>query len=136
VVVLTTSAQEIKIETSSGEITIDWGDGKTDSYTSTDETEHTHTYSNNHSHTIQINAERLTDLDCSGNQLTALDVSKNTALTYLVCGNNLLTVDALNALLSGLPANNRGGNISIDYNPGSSACDHSLATDKGWYFHN
>ena len=33
----------------------------------------------------------LTDLDCRSNQLTALDVSKNTALTYLDCGNNQLT---------------------------------------------
>ena len=33
----------------------------------------------------------LTDLSCSSNQLTALDVSRNTALTYLDCYNNLLT---------------------------------------------
>ena len=30
----------------------------------------------------------LTDLDCSFNQLTSLDVSKNIALTYLDCGGN------------------------------------------------
>ena len=33
----------------------------------------------------------LTTLDCSGNQLTALDVSKNTALTSLRCDDNQLT---------------------------------------------
>ena len=33
----------------------------------------------------------LTNLDCYGNQLTSLDVSKNTALTNLDCGNNHLT---------------------------------------------
>jgi len=33
----------------------------------------------------------LTDFDCGHNQLTSLDVSQNTALTYLNCGNNLLT---------------------------------------------
>ena len=33
----------------------------------------------------------LTNLDCSGNQLTALDVSKNTELTSLECYNNQLT---------------------------------------------
>jgi hypothetical protein len=33
----------------------------------------------------------LTELDCYGNQLRALDVSKNTALRYLSCFNNLLT---------------------------------------------
>ena len=33
----------------------------------------------------------LTRLDCSGNQLTSLDVSKNTALTSLSCSGNQLT---------------------------------------------
>ena len=33
----------------------------------------------------------LVNLDCSGNQLTSLDVSKNTALTELDCQNNLLS---------------------------------------------
>ena len=33
----------------------------------------------------------LTDLSCSYNQLTALDVSRNTALTALYCNNNQLT---------------------------------------------
>ena len=34
----------------------------------------------------------LTDLDCSGNNLTNLDVSKNTALKTLKCYNNQLTI--------------------------------------------
>ncbi|MBD5200030.1 MAG: hypothetical protein HDS83_06545 [Bacteroidales bacterium] len=33
----------------------------------------------------------LTSLDCSSNKLTSLDVSKNTALTSLICGSNKLT---------------------------------------------
>ena len=33
----------------------------------------------------------MTTLYCGGNQLTVLDVSKNTALTELFCGNNKLT---------------------------------------------
>ena len=33
----------------------------------------------------------LTSLSCGGNQLTSLDVSKNSALTYLDCGDNKLT---------------------------------------------
>ena len=33
----------------------------------------------------------LTDLSCSGNQLSSLDVSNNTALTNLYCDNNQLT---------------------------------------------
>ena len=45
----------------------------------------------------------LTYLDCKGNQLTSLDVSKNTALTSLSCGVNQLTsldVSKNNALTS------------------------------------
>ena len=37
------------------------------------------------------NNTALTELDCNGNQLTSLDVSKNTALTELWCDNNQLT---------------------------------------------
>ena len=46
----------------------------------------------------------LTSLYCWGNQLTSLDVSKNTALTYLDCGNNQLTSLDLskNTALTGL----------------------------------
>ena len=33
----------------------------------------------------------LTSLNCNGNQLTSLDVSKNNALTKLYCNNNQLT---------------------------------------------
>ena len=40
----------------------------------------------------------LTELNCSYNQLTSLDLSKNTNLTYLACWNNRLTVlDVSNA---------------------------------------
>ncbi len=39
----------------------------------------------------------LTELRCTGNQLTALDVSKNTALTRMLCsGNQLTTLDVSN----------------------------------------
>ena len=37
----------------------------------------------------------LTGLDCNGNQLTSLDVSKNSALTILDCGDNKFDCDAL-----------------------------------------
>jgi len=37
----------------------------------------------------------LTYLDCVDNQLTSLDVSQNTALTYLYCGGNKFDCDAL-----------------------------------------
>ena len=37
----------------------------------------------------------LTSLNCYGNQLTSLDVSKNTALTHLYCDGNKFDCDAL-----------------------------------------
>jgi hypothetical protein len=75
----------------------------------------------------------LTVLWCNNNQLTALDVSKNTALTELWCNSNQLTTEALNALFSGLPAPS-DGTILIGENPGSSTCNRSIATEKGWTF--
>ena len=45
----------------------------------------------------------LTHLNCSGNQLTTLDVSKNTSLTNLNCyGNQLTTLDVSNTSLTNL----------------------------------
>ena len=48
----------------------------------------------------------LTELNCSGNQLTALDVSNNTALTWLYCYDNQLTaLDVSNTALTELNCN-------------------------------
>jgi hypothetical protein len=58
-------------------------------------------------------------------------VSRNKALILLGCGNNQLTEEALNALLSGLP-HPPDGLIYIEDNPGSSTCNRSIATEKGW----
>ena len=74
---------------------------------------------------------KLTSLSCGNNQLTNLDVSKNTALTYLDCGVNNLQVDALNTLFHSLPVVSSGV-IRIGSNPGTEACDRSIATTKGW----
>jgi Leucine-rich repeat (LRR) protein len=197
----TTFIREVNIYTSSGAMTVDWGDGKIKSYKY--KTSITHTYvitfdrlnAKNRSHTIRVKAERftqlncshkrltaldvsrnpdltvlncghnhltaldvsrntgltklecydnrltaldvsrntaLTELECGYNHLTALDVSRNTALTRLNCRNNQLTAEALNALFADLPAHS--GSIRIKDNPGSNACDRSLATDKGWIF--
>jgi hypothetical protein len=72
-------------------------------------------------------------LICSNNQLTALDMSSNTALMVLICFNNQLTADALNALFRSLPT--VGTNeINIWNNPGTGDCDRSIATAKGWQF--
>ena len=73
----------------------------------------------------------LKTLYCDNNQLTNLDVSKNTALTYLNCRNNQLQADALNTLFHSLPVFSLGI-ILIAGNPGTDACDKSIATAKGW----
>ncbi len=92
-------------------ITIDWGDGDPEEFKSfkvyqdwdedgedeihyvlsTDDIEHEYSNKNPHIVTIKGNIKRL---DCGGNNLTSLDVSKNTALTELNCsGNNLTSLD-------------------------------------------
>jgi len=86
--------------------TIDWGDGTVDTVTVSSITEkyYSHTYTTAGSYTVTIadnvvkslnlqakgvnrldvsGATALTDLQCAQNQLTTLDVSKNTALTTL-----------------------------------------------------
>ncbi len=63
--------------------------------------------------------ESLTRLDCSGNQLITLDVSKNTALTRLFCSNNrLTTLDvSKNAALTNLYCeNNRLTTLDVSKN--------------------
>jgi Leucine-rich repeat (LRR) protein len=90
IVELTTAVRDVRIATSSKAMTISWGDGKTDSYESTDKTEIRHAYADNHSHTIRINADSLTILRCGYNQLTALEVRWNTALIELECSDNQL----------------------------------------------
>ncbi|NDW08358.1 T9SS type A sorting domain-containing protein [Dysgonomonas sp. 520] len=80
-------------------ITIDWGDGKSDRYSTATYDNYTiktgHAYSlfpKNYTVIITVsNGTDLTMFDCSDNSLTALDVSKNTALKYLYCYNNQLT---------------------------------------------
>ena len=99
------------------------------------------------------NNTALSYLDCSGNQLTNLDVSKNTVLknlncemnllksldvsnntvlTDMRCGSNQLNVEALNKLFETLHSNSGIKNINMGFNPGTSDCDRSIATNKGW----
>ena len=74
---------------------------------------------------------------CDSNQLTNLDVCNNTALDRLVCNSNLLSSDALNALFETLHNNTTLGlvqpkTVRINDNPGTAACNQSIATAKGW----
>jgi len=148
----------------SGEVTIEWGDGTSETYTLSNNWKNpysplapkTHEYSGTSTHIITItgenithlycNSNELTDLDvsknttltvlfCGYNQLTDLDVSRNTVLTYLYCSYNLLSTDALNALFRTLHSNmiDRKA-LSINNNPGTDTCDQMIATDKGWSF--
>ncbi|MDE7074636.1 MAG: leucine-rich repeat domain-containing protein, partial [Odoribacter sp.] len=72
----------------------------------------------------------LTHLNCGNNNLTSLDVSKNTALTRLYCYSNNLSATALNKIFNDLPQ--RTSELNISYNPGSNTCDTSIAKNKGW----
>lgn len=47
----------------------------------------------------------LTYLNCSNNQLTALDVSMNTELNRIECYSNRINAENMDALISGLPVN-------------------------------
>ena len=74
----------------------------------------------------------LTYLDLGNNSLTSLDVSKNTALTKLGISSNQLAASALNALFETLHSNAGEKNICTSNNPGTSDCNRSLVTNKGW----
>ena len=151
---MTTTASEVTLlMNGTGKITIDWGDG-TPIETYTLGNIYTYSYASAIAHTITITSENvwgldcsnnqltgldvsknpsLTSLDCSNNQLTALDMSKNTALTWLSVSDNLFTSLALNSLfesLHNLPPTPKI--IFVDNNPGSSTCDPSIAENKAW----
>jgi len=87
------------------------------------------------------NNTALTSLRCFGNQLTSLDLSKNTALNdswyCLDIRYNNFNTNALNALFSTLHDNNvERKSMLIGGNPGTSTCDRSIATNKGWIVEN
>ena len=134
-------------------VTIDWGDGTKEKYalSSTISKKHyPHDYGKGSfniiitgnvtylkcgflSHIDISKNTALTYLDCEYGELTSLDVSKNTALTSLNCYNNELTATALNSLFRTLHSNTINGKwISIGDNPGDYDCDQSIAEDKGW----
>jgi len=59
-----------------------------------------------------------------------LDMSHNPMLNVLLCTDNELSGEALNALFETLPE--KRGNISISRNPGVNSCDPNIAINKGW----
>jgi hypothetical protein len=92
-----TTAKEGKVSfylRGTGTATVDWGDGspsETSALASDSEKTFPHTYSGTGSRTVTITGGNVTYLNCSANQLTALDVSKNTGLKELYCYENQLT---------------------------------------------
>ena len=76
-----------------GDATVYWGNETSETHTINlfTVTKYSHDYSTSSPRTITISGKNITYLECVNNQLTALDVSKNTALTRLDCVHNLLT---------------------------------------------
>jgi len=79
----------------------------------------------------------LTELYCDNNKLTSLDVSKNTALTELNCANNKIKGDKMQALVNSLPTVTGGVFFVIDTKNSKeqNVCTEpqvKIATGKGW----
>jgi Leucine-rich repeat (LRR) protein len=96
-ITMTTKAAKVLFSLKGAEdITIDWGDGKKsstkDAINELDKTFlFTHDYSGADAHNIVITGSNITKLYCRNIGLTALDVSRCTALDNLMCNNNQLT---------------------------------------------
>ena len=75
----------------------------------------------------------LTELYCHSNQLTSLDISKNTELTELSCANNQFSEEEMNKIYEALPY----VGYDNDGKPkGTLKCDKLgnwfIAQQKGW----
>ena len=83
----------------------------------------------------------LTELKCHNNQLTSLDLSKNTALTTLWCYQNQIRGDEMNALIASLPSVTEG-TLRITYSQEKSESNLCTTTNveaakaKGWSVYN
>ena len=157
IITMTTASQEVSFMLRGlGTATIDWGDGsqpETEEISRIEFAYFQHSFSNTKPRTITITGENITGLRCMENQITKLDISKNTLLTGLWCydnklteldasknralkelyvENNLFTIEALNDLFQTLPSNDFIKSIFINNNPGSAGCDPSIAEEKGW----
>jgi hypothetical protein len=140
---LTVSGKEIAFDLVAESLTVDWGDGTTDTFAHCNERWVTHTYKAGTPHTITALTENLTLLSLSSAasrefgyvfETKSFDVSRCPALTYLQCDAKHLSVKAINAIFNNLPVRKDGdGAITLDRNPyGDDEYDASLATKKGW----
>jgi len=100
---MTTKGAEVEIIMlgEQGIASIDWGDGTQESVEmnkdylffsdineNREPVKYVHAYSDTSEHTLTIIGKNITFLECSNNQLTSLDVSKNRALLVLNCSFN------------------------------------------------
>jgi Leucine-rich repeat (LRR) protein len=87
-----TESQKISLGLAgNGEVSVTWGDGEYEKFTLTsDVTTIHHKYPSGGGHTVTLKGN-ITSLNCSSNSLTNLDISKNTELSYLDCGSDLLS---------------------------------------------
>ena len=98
---------------------------------------------NNQLATLDVsNNINLKHLNCHTNRISKLDVSHNIELTFMDCSINAFSGDGLNALFRNLHSNTSNAvteddyYIRINHNPGSDACDTSIAKEKGWRVEN
>ena len=91
-IIMTTKASNVSFTIAAGNLTVDWGDDNTEATNNsgTGTFRFSHSYSGAIEHHIIITGDNIEYLDCSTNQLTALDVSRNTALKVLYCWDNPL----------------------------------------------
>ena len=72
------------------------------------------------------------NLNCSNNQLTSLDLNKNTELIYLECKENPFTQESINDLLNSLPMGKYDNGKPISELWIDDKWDTSIAEEKGW----
>ena len=149
---LITGADELRFNMSgTGTVTIAWGNQKETAVLSEDEQLFILDIPDINSRTVTISGKvkrfecewgELTAVDVSRNTaleklrirfsdyLTSLDLSKNIALTYVDVSGGQFSFEALNDLFGSLHGN--GGTINIFGNPGTDDCNKSIAQAKGW----
>jgi Leucine-rich repeat (LRR) protein len=110
IIEFTFTGNQVTFSITAENISADWGDGLTETYSKIDSTSVVHTYTKKAKRTVRIRAHRLSDFSCRGQRLTALDVSNCTALTTLTCDVNqlrTLNTSGCTALTSLSCGNNR-----------------------------
>ena len=116
--IITTDSSEVRFEIAGqGKMTIDWGDGTSETYTLVEYNYmmqnhgyYSYIYSSTSTHTITITSENITFFQANfPTQLKSLDVSNNTSLSRLQClWNPLTSLDVSNC--TALKAIRCGGN--------------------------